>query len=72
MSREEGPGSGDRREGRRWRCGAGISVAMKWTYLEDTKEELSEMLKHLGEEVPPHPDVWSEIRHRQAGCQQGQ
>ena len=36
------------------------------TYLKDTEEEVAKMIKHLGEKVPPHPDIGSEIGHGDA------
>jgi hypothetical protein len=39
------------------------------TYLKDAQEKGSEMVKHFREKVPPHADVWSEIRHGQSGRQ---
>ena len=38
-----------------------------WAHVENTEEEAAEVVKHLGEEVPPHADIRSEIRNGEAG-----
>ena len=40
---------------------------MSGAYLEDAEKEVTEVIKHLGEEVPPHPDVGREVGHRETG-----
>ena len=37
--------------------------------MKDTEEEWSKMVKHLGDEIPPHADVWREVRYTKTGRQ---
>lgn len=33
------------------------------THVEDSNEERPEVIKHLGEEIPPHADIGGKVRY---------
>jgi len=36
--------------------------------LEYTEEKVTEMVKHFGKEVPPHPNVWRKVGYCETDC----